>query len=104
MGPYQLQAAIAALHAEASSLAETDWAQICGLYRALAQRSPSPVVDLNRAVAVSELRGPEVGLVLVEQLGGHPGMAAYGRAQDLTTNHAERRFFVRRQAEARHDG
>lgn len=67
-GPYQIQAAIAGLHAVADTPAETDWAEIDGLYAALEQHSPSPVVTLNRAVAVSKLRGPEAALAMIEPL------------------------------------
>ena len=67
-GPYQMQAAIAALHAEAPSAAATDWSQIAQLYRTLARVAPSPVVELNRAVAVAMADGPAAGLALVEAL------------------------------------
>lgn len=67
-GPYQIQAAIAGLHAVADTPAETDWAEIDGLYAALEQHSPSPVVTLNRAVAVSKLRGPEAALAMIAPL------------------------------------
>ena len=66
--PYSLQAAIAACHARAPSAADTDWERIAALYDALAQLSPSPVVELNRAVAVSMAFGPEAGLELVDAL------------------------------------
>jgi RNA polymerase sigma-70 factor (ECF subfamily) len=68
-GPYQIQAAIAALHARAPTAAETDWAQIDLLYAGLESLSPSPIVTLNRAVAVSKVRGAEVALAMVEPLG-----------------------------------
>ena len=68
-GPYQLQAAIAALHAEAARPEETDWAQIALLYDRLAEVRPSPVVELNRAVAVALAEGPERGLELLDDLG-----------------------------------
>lgn len=68
-GPYQIQAAIAALHARAGDPGETDWAGIDALYRALERRAPSPVVTLNRAVAVARLEGPAAALALVEPLG-----------------------------------
>ncbi|MFE4194939.1 RNA polymerase sigma factor [Paenarthrobacter sp. NPDC056912] len=77
-GPYQLQAAIAALHAEASSDAETDWRQIVALYTVLEAVAPSPVVTLNRAVAVAMVDGPEAGL---ELLGGLD--SALGRSHRL---------------------
>jgi RNA polymerase sigma-70 factor, ECF subfamily len=67
-GPYALQAALAACHARARTAAETDWAKIASLYRELAQISPSPVVELNRAVAVSMADGPAAGLPLVDAL------------------------------------
>jgi RNA polymerase sigma-70 factor (ECF subfamily) len=68
-GPYQIQAAIAALHARAPTAADTDWAQIDLLYGGLEALSPSPVITLNRAVAVSKARGPEAALAMVEPLG-----------------------------------
>ena len=67
-GPYQIQAAIAALHARAATPAETDWAQIDLLYASLERLQPSPVVTLNRAVAVSKTRGPEAALAMIEPL------------------------------------
>src|SRR5271165_6488651 len=67
-GPYQIQAAIAALHARASHAEETDWTQIDALYAALERLQPSPVVTLNRAVAVSKIRGPAVALDMIEPL------------------------------------
>ena len=68
-GPYQVQAAIAALHARAPRAADTDWAQIDLLYANLERLQPSPVVTLNRAVAVSKVRGPEAALAMIEPLG-----------------------------------
>ncbi|MDQ0462530.1 RNA polymerase sigma-70 factor (ECF subfamily) [Caulobacter ginsengisoli] len=68
-GPYQIQAAIAALHARAATPAETDWAEIDALYAALERLQPSPVVTLNRAVAVSKVAGPEAALAMIEPLG-----------------------------------
>jgi RNA polymerase sigma-70 factor (ECF subfamily) len=68
-GPYQIQGAIAALHAQAAKPEQTDWAQIDLLYATLEQMQPSPVVTLNRAVAVSKLRGPESALAMIEPLG-----------------------------------
>jgi RNA polymerase sigma factor (sigma-70 family) len=76
-GPYALQAAIAACHARARSGAETDWARIASLYEALAQRLPSPVVELNRAVAVAMARGPAAGLEIVEALAAEPSLRNY---------------------------
>jgi RNA polymerase sigma factor (sigma-70 family) len=70
LGPYGLQAAIAACHARASASNDTDWGRIVALYDALAQLAPSPVVELNRAVAVSMAYGPAAGLELVDQLDG----------------------------------
>ncbi len=67
-GPYQVQAAIAALHARAARSEDTDWAQIDLLYAALETLQPSPVVTLNRAVAVSKVRGPDVALAMIEPL------------------------------------
>ncbi len=115
-GPYQLQAAIAALHAQAMRAEETDWPQIAALYGELARRQPSPVVELNRAVAVAMAEGPEAGLELLDGLPleryhlfhaaradllrrrGRPADArkAYERAQALATNDAERAFLARR--------
>jgi RNA polymerase sigma-70 factor (ECF subfamily) len=76
-GPYQLQAAIAACHAEARQAADTDWAQIALLYAELRRFVPSPVVELNRAVAVAMAEGPETGLALVDQLAAAGGLAGY---------------------------
>jgi RNA polymerase sigma-70 factor (ECF subfamily) len=122
-GPYQLQAAIAALHDEAPSAAATDWAQIAALYAALRQRDPSPVVELNLAVAVAMADGPATGLAMIDGLASsgtlddypylHSARAdllrrlerwseaatAYQRAVALATNGAERAFLERRLAE-----
>jgi RNA polymerase sigma-70 factor (ECF subfamily) len=122
-GPYQVQAAIAACHATATAAADTDWPQIAALYGQLAQFVPSPVVELNRAVAVAMADGPAAGLVLVEKLAagddlagyhllpatradllrrlGRTGEAAdaYRAALDLVGTEAERRYLVRRLAE-----
>jgi RNA polymerase sigma factor (sigma-70 family) len=76
-GPYVLQAAIAACHARAFRPEETDWAQIVQLYRALAEIQPSPVVELNRAVALSMAYGPQAGLDLVDQLAAEPALSGY---------------------------
>ena len=76
-GPYALQAAIAACHARARSPDETDWGRIVGLYEALAQLAPSPVVELNRAVAVAMARGPAAGLELVDALTAEPSLRTY---------------------------
>src|SRR5467141_4142672 len=77
LGPYALQAAIAACHARARTPAETDWARIAALYDALAQLTPSPVVDLNRAVAVAMAFGPAAGLELVDGLTAEPSLRGY---------------------------
>jgi len=76
-GPYTLQAAIAACHARAVTPEETDWAAIVGLYGALARITPSPVIELNRAVALSMLFGPESGLAVVDALTGEPALKDY---------------------------
>jgi RNA polymerase sigma factor (sigma-70 family) len=76
-GPYALQAAIAACHARALTPEETDWARIVALYEALAQLAPSPVVELNRAVAVAMAFGPAAGLELVDGLTAEPSLRAY---------------------------
>jgi RNA polymerase sigma-70 factor, ECF subfamily len=77
LGPYALQAAIAACHARARTGVETDWQRIAALYDALAQLMPSPVVELNRAVALGMAFGPEAGLELVDALGSGPSLKAY---------------------------
>ena len=76
-GPYALQAAIAACHARAKSAAETDWMQIAALYGALAEVTPSPIVELNRAVAVGMAFGPEAALPIVDALAAEPALARY---------------------------
>jgi RNA polymerase sigma factor (sigma-70 family) len=76
-GPYALQAAIAACHARARTAEETDWERIAALYDALAELAPSPVVELNRAVAVAMAFGPASGLELVDALAGEPSLKAY---------------------------
>jgi RNA polymerase sigma-70 factor, ECF subfamily len=122
-GPYQVQAAIAAVHDEAGSAAETDWAQIALLYSRLHELDPSPVVELNRAVAVAMVDGPASGLTLIAgiEAGGDlaeyhllhsaradllrrldrrtEASAAYRRALDLVGNETERAFLARRLAE-----
>ena len=98
IGPYMLQAAISAVHAEAPTALATDWAQIVGLYDALARIEPSPVVELNRAVAVAMHDGPAAGLLLVDTL------LARGELDDYRFAHAARADFCRRlgrDAEAR---
>jgi RNA polymerase sigma-70 factor (ECF subfamily) len=123
VGPYTLQAAIAAVHAEAPGAAETDWAQIVALYGLLAQVSPSPVVDLNRAVAVAMRDGPAAGLELIDAILARGELsdyhlahaaradlcrrigrtadarASYERALGLTQQEPERRFLERRLCE-----
>jgi len=76
-GPYALQAAIAACHARARSAGETDWERIAALYGELARVAPSPVVELNRAVAVAMASGPAAGLELVDRLTSEPALAGY---------------------------
>jgi predicted RNA polymerase sigma factor len=89
-GPFQLQAAIAAVHAEAPSTAETDWREITALYELLERIAPNPVFTLNRAVALSMIRGPDAGLRLVRQLerddrlaGGHRLPAVRGHLLEM---------------------
>jgi len=77
LGPYALQAAIAACHARAHTAQETDWPRIASLYEALAQITPSPVVELNRAVAIGMAFGPSAGLELVDALTSEPSLKAY---------------------------
>src|SRR4029079_16599313 len=77
IGLYCLQAAIAREHVRAASPAETDWQTIARLYADLAAAAPSPVVDLNRAVAVSLAEGPEEGLALLDRLAAGPTLACY---------------------------
>jgi RNA polymerase sigma-70 factor (ECF subfamily) len=85
-GQYQLQAAITALHIEGARSDATDWGQIAGLYGALAELTPTPVVELNRAAAVGFARGPLAGLELLEPLLDNPALARY---QPLHATHAE---------------
>jgi RNA polymerase sigma-70 factor (ECF subfamily) len=123
-GAYQVQAAIAACHATAADAADTDWTEIAALYGELARFVPSPVVELNRAVAVAMADGPAAGLALVRGLEdsgdltgyhllpatradlllrlGRRSEAATGFAEalDLAATDAERRFLTRRLAEA----
>ena len=77
LGPYALQAAIAACHARAAAADDTDWARIASLYAALARLTPSPVVELNRAVAVGKAFGPAAGLEIADDLVGVPALASY---------------------------
>ncbi|MFG3452017.1 RNA polymerase sigma factor [Stutzerimonas stutzeri] len=90
VGPYTLQAAIVAVHAEAPSAAQTDWAEIIGLYTLLLQISPSPVIELNRAVAVAMRDGPEAGLRLIDDL------LARGLLHDYHLLHSARADLCRR--------
>ncbi|HEY8197585.1 MAG TPA: RNA polymerase sigma factor [Gemmatimonadales bacterium] len=89
-GPYTLQAAIAAVHAEAPSAAETDWAEIVGLYDALLRADPSPVIELNRAAAVAMRDGPEAGLRLIELI------LARGELTDYAPTYSARAELCRR--------
>ena len=95
--PYSVQAAIAATHAAAATWAETDWPQIAALYGALARLAPSPVVELNRAVAVAFAEGPAAGLAVVDAVAGDPRLA---RTHLLPATRADllRRLGRRRQA------
>ncbi len=77
VGPYQLQASVSALHTEATTWQETDWPQIAALYRLLHNISPTPVVQLNLAVAVSYTESPEVALSMLNEVGQHPEMKTY---------------------------
>ena len=121
-GPYSLQAAIAAVHAEATTAAATDWAQIVGIYDVLARADPSPVVELNRAAAVAMRDGPAAGLALIDKIlargdladyqfahsargellrrlgRNEEARAAYERALGLTSQQAERSFLTNRLA------
>src|SRR5207253_10658605 len=120
--PYTLQAAIAAVHAQASSAGATDWAQIVGLYDMLMRADPSPVVELNRAVAVAMRDGPVAGLTLIDAIIARGDLenyhlahsaradlcrrlgrraearSSYERALGLTQQEPERRFLERRLA------
>jgi RNA polymerase sigma-70 factor (ECF subfamily) len=121
-GPYAIQAAIAAVHAEAADVATTDWPQVVALYDVLAQVSPSPVVQLNRAVAVAMRDGPQAGLAALDALEIDPlrgyhllpaaradllrklgrtteAATAYRAALELATNERERTYLRRRLAE-----
>ena len=124
LGPYGLQAAIAACHARALEPDDTDWVRIAALYEALGALSPSPVVELNQAVAVGMAFGPETGLALLERIAAEPALrdyhllpsvradllarldrgpeaaAEFRRAAELTENEAERALLLRRASEA----
>lgn len=89
-GPYTLQAAIAAVHAEARTAEVTDWRQICALYAGLLTMSPSPVIELNRAAAVAMHEGPAVGLALIDAL------LARGELPDYHLAHSARADLLRR--------
>jgi RNA polymerase sigma-70 factor (ECF subfamily) len=127
-GPYTLQAAIAAVHAEATKASTTDWAQIVGLYDVLLRADPSPVIELNRAAAVAMRDGPETGLALIDAILVRGDLAdyylahaargdlcrrlgrfddalqSYERALELATQDAERRFLGSRVEELRERG
>jgi predicted RNA polymerase sigma factor len=127
-GPYLLQAAIAACHARAHTAAETDWERIAALYQALAVLTPSPVVELNQAVAVAMAFGPEQGLDIVDRLAAESALTGYHhlpsvrgdllvrlgrhreaaeefrRAAALTRNIPERTVLLRRAADCSGDG
>jgi RNA polymerase sigma-70 factor (ECF subfamily) len=128
LGPYGLQAAIAACHARARSAEETDWVRIAALYKALAQRAPSPIVELNQAVALGMAFGPEVGLELLDRIAAEPALSRYHllpsvrgdllakldrpeeaatefeRAAALSENARERELLLRRAEESRQTG
>jgi len=100
LGPYALQAAIAACHARAPTSGETDWARIAALYDALAQTAPSPVVELNRAVAVSMAFGPAAGLAIIDVLRGDKALQNY---QWLPSVRGDLLARLGRNDEARHE-
>lgn len=99
-GPYALQAAIAACHARAHVASETDWRRIASLYEALAELTPSPVIELNRAVAVGMAFGPAAGLALVDELCAEPSLASYHL---LPSVRGDLLFKLQRFAEARQE-
>ena len=123
LGPYQLQAAIAAVHVEAASVADTDWAEILALYELLARVSPGPLVSLGKAVAVAMVHGPAAGLAATDQLAdvlarhhrfhavrGHllemsgdtvSAADAYRMAARYATNTAEKRYLDRQSRQVR---
>src|SRR6185312_5123869 len=122
-GPYTLQAAIAALHCQAARASATDWREIVALYDLLQRIEPSPIVDLNRAVAIAMRDGPAAGLALIDELLARGDLteyrfahaaradlyrrlgrrdearAAYERALELTVQEPEKRYLARRLAE-----
>ena len=127
-GPFSLQAAIAAVHCQAARAEDTDWEQIVGLYDELSRLQPSPIVSLNRAVAVAMRDGPRRGLVLIDELSAandldeyhllHAARADllrrlglreeaakdYRRALELATNESEKRYLGRRLREVQAAG
>jgi RNA polymerase sigma-70 factor (ECF subfamily) len=127
-GPFSLQAAIAAVHCQAARPKDTDWEQIVALYDELAQLQPSPIVSLNRAVAIAMMDGPRTGLVLIDELSaandldnyhllhaaradllrrlglGEEAAKDYRRALELATNESERRYLERRLREVQAAG
>jgi RNA polymerase sigma-70 factor (ECF subfamily) len=124
-GPYQVQAAIAACHATAPTAADTDWSEIAALYAELARMHPSPVIELNRAVAIAMAEGPDAGLAMIEAIEATGALTGYrllaatradllrraGRSDEahaayedaiaIAGNDAERRYLARRLAETR---
>ncbi|KIL38132.1 RNA polymerase subunit sigma-24 [Gordoniibacillus kamchatkensis] len=128
LGPYALQAAIAACHAQAPTASETDWVRIAALYEALARATLSPIVELNRAVAVAMAFGPSFGLQMVDELSNEPSMKNYHllpsvrgdflvklgrtaearqefeRAASLTRNERERELLLKRAFEFGNEG
>jgi RNA polymerase sigma-70 factor (ECF subfamily) len=127
-GPFSVQAAIAAVHCQAARPEDTDWEQIVALYDELAQLQPSPIVSLNRAVAIAMMEGPRTGLVLIDELSaandldnyhllyaaradllrrlglGEEAAKDYRRALELATNESERRYLERRLREVQAAG
>ena len=122
-GPYQIQAAIAAVHSDAPTAAATDWSQVVALYNQLYAFQPTDIVWMNRAIALAELDGPQAGLDALatvsldtfhlfhatraefnRRLGRYDdAQDAYGRAIELASNDAERRYLTRRRAMAATD-
>ena len=126
VGPYQVQAAISAVHAEAAGAGDTDWSQVLALYQLLDSIAPSPVVTLNRAVAIAMVHGPRAGLELLDDLAGEPRLAAghrlsavrahllemnkeyaqaqeqYRRAARTTTSLPERNYLLARASRVAH--
>ena len=126
VGPFQVQAAIASLHAEASSTATTDWRQIVALYDVLVRLGDNPMAALSHAIAIAMVDGPRAGLAALDRLAGDPRLVdhhrlaaarahllersgdraaailAFERAAGLTTNTAERDYLVLQTARLRH--